>query len=365
MFLNFTVLVVSMIILTIIISAFNEMIFTPHYETNGEKLYFLENPENRSPRDFSINEEQQLLKVDAPVNWCLLSSSVFSFHPSKKGVLKDFEGHYANENYLKILDLDFIRGERYSQKQIENGQRVILISETVAEFIFESTDVIGREVVVFNMPYKVVGVFKNMSRIAGTTAVAFLPAEFNTWDRMNWNIAVTNDELDKDILEKTFNKHASEIFGNVDGRIKLLSRGNLVLNEMGRLQMGIFVILLAMALPALLMVNLIITRMETKLNEMGIRKAFGADRKAIFWHLIYENIIFTLIGGIAALLIGQFVVSNLLYEEEKFTLVSMMNIPVSTHLVVMLGYIIFGFISGWYPSRLIAKKSIVTSINNI
>jgi|GEM_PF-6506494 len=190
MFLNFMVLIVSMIVLTILISTFSELIFTPHYNTQGKSLYFLENPANKFPESFSKEEKQRLLKVEAPVNWCLLSDSPFSFHPSKKGILKDFEGRYANENYLNILDLNFIKGERYNQKYIESGQRVIVISETVAEYLFESTDVIGKEVLVFRIPYKVVGVFKNMSRIAPTTAVAFLPVEFSTWEKMEWNVPI-------------------------------------------------------------------------------------------------------------------------------------------------------------------------------
>jgi ABC-type antimicrobial peptide transport system permease subunit len=228
--------------------------------------------------------------------------------------------------------------------------------------------VIGKEVLVLRIPYKVVGVFKNMSRIAPTTAVAFLPVEFSTWDKMDWNVAVTNKNLNRDILEKTFNKHAVEIFGNEEGRIRLLSKNELNLSKLKQLQIGgliIFIMLLAVVLPALLMTNMIITRMETKLNELGIRKAFGANKKEIFIQLIYENMIFTLIGGTIALFAGQFVVSNLLYEEDNFSISSMLNMPISTHLLVVLVYIIFGLVSGWYPSRLVSRKSIVSSLNNI
>ena len=369
MFLNFLVLIVSMIVLTILISTFSETIFTPHYDTKGKSLYFLENPATKFSDSFSEEEKQRLLKVEASVNWCILSSARFSFQPSKKGVLKNFVGRYANENYLNILDLDFIKGERYNQKHIESGQRVIVISETVAEYFFESTDVIGKEVLVYKIPYKVVGVFKNMSRLANTTAVVFLPIEFRKrQNRMEWNIAVTNQNLNKDILEKTFNKHAVEIFGNEDGRIRLLSKSELILSKLKQLQIGgliIFILLLAIVLPALLMANMIITRMETKLNELGIRKAFGANKKEIFIQLIYENIIFTLIGGTIALFVGQFVVSNLLYEEDNFSISSMLNMPISTHLLVVLVYLIFGFASGFYPSRLVSRKSIVSSLNHI
>jgi putative ABC transport system permease protein len=366
MFLNFMVLIVSMIVLTILISTFSELIFTPHYDAKGKSLYFLENPANKFSDYFSITEKEQLLKIEAPVNWCLLSSYQFSFHPSKKGVLKDFEGRYANENYLNILDLDFIKGERYNQKHLESGQRVMVISETVAEYLFESTDAIGKEVLVFKIPYKVVGVFKSMSRLAETTAVAFLPVEFNTWDKMKWNVAITNQNLNKDVLEKTFNKHAVEIFGNEEGSIRLLSKSELIFSKLEQIGgLIILILLFAIVLPALLMANLIITRMETKLNELGIRKAFGANKKEIFIQLIYENIIFTLIGGTIALFVGQFVVSNLLYEEDNFSFGSMLNMPISTHLLVVLVYLIFGFASGWYPSRLVSKKSIVSSLNHI
>jgi putative ABC transport system permease protein len=56
-----------------------------------------------------------------------------------------------------------------------------------------------------------------------------------------------------------------------------------------------------MALPALNLVNLSLSRALERAGEIGVRRAFGASRAALVGQFVLENVILTLIGGGIAL----------------------------------------------------------------
>ena len=63
-------------------------------------------------------------------------------------------------------------------------------------------------------------------------------------------------------------------------------------------------ILLLLFVPALNLSSMVASRMERRLPEMAVRKAFGAKRHTLFAQIIMENLALTLIGGLAGLCIA-------------------------------------------------------------
>ena len=63
-------------------------------------------------------------------------------------------------------------------------------------------------------------------------------------------------------------------------------------------------ILLLLFVPALNLSSMVASRMERRLPEMAVRKAFGAKRRTLLAQVIMENLALTLIGGLAGLCIA-------------------------------------------------------------
>jgi putative ABC transport system permease protein len=59
--------------------------------------------------------------------------------------------------------------------------------------------------------------------------------------------------------------------------------------------------LLLLIVPALNLSGMVASRMERRLPEMAIRKAFGAKRRTLLGQVIMENLMLTLIGGFVGL----------------------------------------------------------------
>ena len=78
-------------------------------------------------------------------------------------------------------------------------------------------------------------------------------------------------------------------------------RGNVPLDwwELIRLWGGL--VLIFLLVPALNLCAMISTRMENRLPEMGICKAFGADRGRLLRQILIENLILTCLGGLLGL----------------------------------------------------------------
>ncbi|MCD8079318.1 MAG: FtsX-like permease family protein [Bacteroides sp.] len=60
--------------------------------------------------------------------------------------------------------------------------------------------------------------------------------------------------------------------------------------------------------PAVNLAGLISSRMDKRLPELGLRKAFGASRSSLLQQLLTENLLLTSIGGTLGLIIAYFLV---------------------------------------------------------
>lgn len=67
------------------------------------------------------------------------------------------------------------------------------------------------------------------------------------------------------------------------------------------------VVFLLLLVPALNLSGMNSTRMERRLGEMGVRKAFGASRSKLINQVLTENLLLTGLGGLAGLLFSYLI----------------------------------------------------------
>ena len=63
-------------------------------------------------------------------------------------------------------------------------------------------------------------------------------------------------------------------------------------------------IFMLLFVPALNLSGMVVSRMERRLPEMAIRKAFGAKQRTLLWQVMMENLTLTLIGGFIGLFLA-------------------------------------------------------------
>ena len=64
------------------------------------------------------------------------------------------------------------------------------------------------------------------------------------------------------------------------------------------------VIFLLLLVPSINLTGMTASRMKKRMEELGIRKAFGAQNRTLLLQILYENLLLTLLGGLIGLLIS-------------------------------------------------------------
>lgn len=140
-------------------------------------------------------------------------------------------------------------------------------------------------------------------------------------------------------------------------------------------ELGVWLLLLLLV-PALNLSGMIASRMECRLPEMGVRKAFGATGGRLFSQVVWENLLLTSLGGLLGLVLSFVMV--LFAQEWLLTMLDgvttmfpegvrgvtwdmLFNLPL--FLVTFLVCVVLNLVSALIPAGVALKKNIVYSLN--
>ena len=74
----------------------------------------------------------------------------------------------VDSEFWKIFNYEFTHGRPFTEDEIDACMRVAIVSESVAREMYGTTDACGREILVAQVPYRIVGVVKDSSPLATT-----------------------------------------------------------------------------------------------------------------------------------------------------------------------------------------------------
>jgi len=106
--------------------------------------------------------------------------------------------------------------------------------------------------------------------------------------------------------------------------------------------------LLFMSLPALNLITLNLSRIMERSPEIGVRKAFGAPRRALVMQFITENVVLTLVGGAIGFILA--IVAMRALEASAVIPDAHLSINLRVFLYGIVIAVVFGILSGVYPA---------------
>ena len=232
-------------------------------------------------------------------------------------------GKMTDEDFWKMYDFRFISGKPYTRESMESGEKVVVITRSVARQLLGKEDATGEDVNINSVPYRIVGVVEDVNPILGATFsniyIPFSTGELTNDDRTG-SVMVhllmkpgvkeedikaqvksrydrMNAELAKEKIEMTYHgaPHNSEYLA--DGWV--FSNVTPDLSERHRNSWITYIILLL--LPAINLSCMMRGRLRHRVSEIGVRRAYGAKRSSIIRQILGENLIVTLAGGLIGL----------------------------------------------------------------
>ena len=325
--------------------------------------------------------KQYVSKLKTPVKIALSSNfNSTNTYVNNKKITINYK--YTNADYWDILEHDFIEGKPITRQQIDNGEKVAVISEDIKrEYFGDVPTVIGKYIEADNIEYRICGVVKNVPiTLYMLYSDIYLPytaakTGFNDTGYMGpfTIILLAPDKAAVPAMEKEYDELVSKlplpqgsdykkIFSHADPFIRGYVRtGNEESSGITFALIALIIfVLLIMLLPTLNLVNINITRIMERSSEIGVRKAFGASSKTLVYQFIIENLILTIIGG----LIGVFLSVIIIQFINNANLIA--NLRLSLNMTVLfIGFlicIVFGLLSGVYPAWRMSKLNVVNAL---
>ena len=247
--------------------------------------------------------------------------------PGNQGSQEILPG-YVDCGFWSMFSFRFLSGKPFVQADVDSRLPVAVISESLARKLFATTDATGKYLSVNAERIRVCGVVKDVSYATPTTvADLWMPMTrcpaFDDKDpdgRLNgafWIYLTAPTRAEKKQLraevQDAFRRYNAQDHPYVSDLMEQPDdywKSSLRTDCMGApdvkqtVRQLAYILLALLFIPALNLGGLISSRMDRRLGELGVRRAYGATSRMLVNQVLWENLLLTLLGGVAGMLVS-------------------------------------------------------------
>ncbi len=269
-------------------------------------------------------------------------------------------GHQYLENTLMM------KGRYVNEKDLKEVRKIVVIGEKVKSGLFlDEEDVLGKYIKINNIPFKVVGVFKDEGE-EGESEIIYLPITTaqkifngaNNISQLMFTVGDASVEESKKKVELLRQRlSARHKFDPEDKRAIYI--GNAVeeyqnfVGVMRGIRMFVWVIGIGTLLAGVVGIsNIMLIVVKERTVEIGIRKAIGATPRSIISLILQESIFITTVAGYLGLIAGIGIlelIKQVTPEGMSYFANPEVNLSVALQATLLL--IITGALAGYFPAR--------------
>ena len=279
----------------------------------------------------------------------------------------------VNANFQDVNNWTMTSGRFFSDKNVQNRERVAVVGQTVVKNLFADEDPVGKEIRVKNIPFRVIGVLKSkgngtmgndqddtvlipyttsMERVEGIDylrrvyvvakddeGIDRLQADIENLLRVRHNIKDTNlDDFNIQNM-KSIMETVAQTTGTFTLFLGAVAAISLVVGGIG-------------------IMNIMLVSVTERTREIGVRKALGATYNVIVTQFLIEAIVISLMGVFIGIAFG-------IGASKVIGMVSGMSTIVSVPTIIMsfAFSMAIGLIFGIYPARKAAKLNPIDALH--
>jgi len=308
---------------------------------------------------------------------------------------------FTDDMFWKVYNFDFLSGSPYTKEEVASGIKKAVITESLARRLYGTTDAVGKTVMIGYKPYTVGGVVKDVSTIAKFAyAEAWLPYSASgvnladeTWAEniTGWFqvIILARSSSDFDAIRKEINNLQAQynsslkdyklvLYDQPDTQLELEIKGVGAVgpDKVRTILQYVLTIVILLLVPAINLSGMTLSRMRSRLPEIGIRKAFGATKGRLLVQILSENMFLTLLGGMVGLVISYIAIyllrtwllsSSFGAISSVFGGVPMLSVSELLNPVIFfyafLFCLVLNLLSAGIPAYRISRKEVVEALN--
>lgn len=303
----------------------------------------------------------------------------------------------VDAGFWKIFDFAFIHGKPFGKEAVESALPVAVVSAGTALHLFGTKDAVGREFKYGRNTYRVSGVVKDVSTLADCAysqvwvPLTTTPSAENGWldglmgdfsavilARSSDDFSAIREEFEANVRRLNDNTKAAE------WSYEQLSRpyvqymhaedewSNLEPDPTEHERTRMLVYLVLLIVPAINLSGMTESRLRQRAAEIGVRRAFGSTRRAMFGQLIGESLVITLaagiIGWVLSMVFARIMSAELFTETMEVstsapTVSPDMLVQWSVFFTALLFCFILNLLSNSLPAWRASRSNIVKSLN--
>jgi len=327
-------------------------------------------PDNTSVQDQMTRED--MAQVIDQVPGIIASSPMLEFHDRismGSGITKDTMLLGVSPQYKQVRNLKILAGRFFDDQDAASHTKVADIVSDFAVELYGSADAaVGRKISISGIPFTVIGVFKegtetfDQSEISKQTMLIPYPVAryFQGTDNLKqifFTVANSNDvePTAARISDIIRNRHRPSSVYHAETLTKMLG-------VMGQIADGLTYVLLVTSFITLVVsgvgiMNSMLANVQSRLREIGIRKALGATSREIRLQFLTEAVFLSLSGGVLGTLLGLAIPLSVNVLTEY-------KIPTTwwSAVIALLTSVIVGVIFGTLPANRAASLDPVETL---
>lgn len=374
---SFTLLVL------ILMSAFFDHLLGPNYpEQNRDRTLYIQSVKERNskgwsrtgPMSFTFAQRYvKTLKTPEKVALATTPNTINAYAGGKK--MRLYFRH-TDAEFWEIAQFEFLEGRPYTQADIDRNEYVTVLNDKTRDAYFgKNAPAVGKTVEIDNLQYRVIGVVRGcpITHINTVSDVWFpyntikydLKSTDNTGSFMGMLLAKSPAEVEA--MQAEYAETIAKLKPSDPEYDQLVSTADTFGRSFTRELTGsdtddgmrlflTFLIgfgLLFMALPALNLANLNISRILERASEIGVRRACGASAKQLVWQFTVENILIALMGGALAIVLAALAIA--VFNRSDWFDYADFSINWRVAAIALVTSVVFGLMSGVYPAWKMSK----------
>lgn len=279
----------------------------------------------------------------------------------------------ADENYLGISGYDLMNGRNFTQLDVESGNNVCVIGNSVATRFFgdHPEDAVDKIIKVAGIKYRVIGVLKNKGSSSFLNVDNVVLTTYNNLRRVfavgnrSFNIGV--NVTDVHMIEAAISEATGVLRPirklQVDERnnfyfMKSDSIAQAFMNSLGAVTTAAgFIGFITLISAAIGLMNIMLVSVNERMHEIGLIKAIGGTAQNIKTQFLLESVFISLFGAVCGIILG-IAVGNVV------------GIFLKTGFIIPWGWVITGIVTctvvglsaGLYPAVKASRLDPITAL---
>ena len=286
--------------------------------------------------------------------------------------VKDVQVTAATELYFDIRSLNIEQGRAFTGQEVQAGLPIVVLGHDLADKLFEGQDPIGRDVKIFDIPYRVIGVVEKQGNLFGLSLDKFAVAPASAPLKRYVNQPRVIDALAiKAGTQADMREAMAQAEAVMRSRRHLrprepdnfaLETADEVLDFWGKISRILFyalpgLVAVSLVVGGIVIMNIMLMAVAERTREIGIRKSLGARRSDILRQFLVEATTLATVGASAGVGIGIALAALVAATTPLPAAVAPWSIVVG----VILGAGV-GIVAGVYPATRAARLDPITAL---